>query len=276
MKRRVSEAAVGKIMSHLLERFGEPIGKSPDIADGVADERSGHPTRGQTKKMGNRGFGAKFEGRVSEAQMCHQCHGMMDMGGEACTNCGEMPKALPPAGGTGAEEVIVVVGGHKSPRGATPGATSGRFAAGVHPPKDMTIPPEAMPKKGKPSAPSAPPSRPVPKEMPTEMDGDVTGGPVAAREEGVVREGRFGLSPQEVLTTWEDLYVDSLRQRRKTDDPAGPAGVVSLESLASWLAVPPEAVKNVLHKAGLLLDKSGNVVSRGHTPAPGTIKAVKT
>lgn len=127
MKHLLSEAVVEKIMAQLVERFGEPI------------------TQGTVKL-------------VTEATTCNECGGMMEIEQGACTSCGAMPTEMP------AEETstaIVVVGGRKNPRGTQPGATNGNIAAGVHPPKDMDIPPEAEPKKGKPSGPVAAPSRPV-------------------------------------------------------------------------------------------------------------------
>lgn len=237
MKRPLSEAAVQKIMTHLLERFGEPIGDAQGDGQGV-------PSSHKKEDMGNRGFGAKLEGGT-----CNECGGMMGVEGDTCTSCGEMPKQLPPAGGTtpavgGEEEVIVVVGGKPNPRGEQRGSNQSNVSAGVHPPKDMEIPPETQPKQGKASGPTAPPSRPV------------------------VEEGAHHLTAQEILTTYEDLYLNSLRNRRKADQPAGPPGKVSLEELASWLGVTPEAVKAIMHKAGLLVDREGNVVERGQTPMP--------
>ena len=123
MKRHLNETAVAKIMEHLLERFGEPIG-------GAQGDGQGVPSGGGKKEdMGNRGFGAKEEG-MSPAT-CDQCGGMMGMEGTDCTSCGKMP-------------ATITVGGHKSPRGATPGGTDGKVAAGVHPPKDM----DGIPEKG--------------------------------------------------------------------------------------------------------------------------------
>jgi hypothetical protein len=145
MKRRLSEAVVQQIMSQLLERFGEPIGDAQGDGQGV-------PSSHKKEDMGNRGFGAKLEGHT-----CDECGGMMGMDEHECTSCGMMPKALPPAGGEVATAVVVVKGGPNG-GGAAP---NGRFAAGVAKPKDMDIPPEALPKKGKPAGPSAPPSRPV-------------------------------------------------------------------------------------------------------------------
>jgi hypothetical protein len=165
MKRRLSEAVVQQIMSQLLERFGEPIGDAQGDGQGV-------PSSHKKEDMGNRGFGAKLQ-----MTGCNECGGMMDVEGATCTNCGEMPHHMEPKGphiepdgsidmGGGHEEhhaepdgdeVIVVVGRNSSPSGQP----TGRFAAGVAKPKDMDIPPEALPKKGKPAGPSAPPSRPV-------------------------------------------------------------------------------------------------------------------
>jgi len=75
-----------------------------------------------------------------------------------------------------------------------------------------------------------------------------------------VVEARGRLTPQEVLTTYEDLYVSN-------------NGQVSLEALASFLQSHPEDLKAMMPKAGLIVDRNGNVVERGMTPAP--MKAVK-
>jgi len=89
-------------------------------------------------------------------------------------------------------------------------------------------------------------------------------------------ETRGRISPQEVLTTYEDLYLNSHRNRRKGDNPgATTPGVVTVDELASWIGVEPEALMQVLPKAGLIVDKNGNVVERGMTPASGTLHAVK-
>lgn len=90
----------------------------------------------------------------------------------------------------------------------------------------------------------------------------------------VVTEARGRLSPQEVLTTYEDLYLNSHHSNRK-GEPGMTPGVVTAEELASWLGVEPAALAQVLPKAGLIIDKNGNVVERGMTPAPGTLHAVR-
>jgi len=89
----------------------------------------------------------------------------------------------------------------------------------------------------------------------------------------VIAETRGHLNPQEVLTTYEDLYINSVRNNRAGDHAMGPAGVVPLETLASMLGASPEQLAAVMHKAGLIVDRDGNVVERGNTPPP--MKAVK-
>ncbi len=56
MKRRLDEVTVKKIYTTLLERFGEPIGKTIPDREAIADERGGGPHKG--KKQDNRGFGS--------------------------------------------------------------------------------------------------------------------------------------------------------------------------------------------------------------------------
>ena len=85
-------------------------------------------------------------------------------------------------------------------------------------------------------------------------------------------EGRGRISPQEVLTTYEDLFLNSRRSNRKGEPQMEP-GVVPLEALASFLGATPEELKPVLMKAGLIVDRQGNVVERGMTPPP--MKAIK-
>lgn len=69
-----------------------------------------------------------------------------------------------------------------------------------------------------------------------------------------INETRGRVSPQEVLQTYEDLYINN-------------QGVVPLEQLASFIGADPDQVfMAAMQKAGLLTDKQGNVVERGHTP----------
>jgi hypothetical protein len=90
----------------------------------------------------------------------------------------------------------------------------------------------------------------------------------------VIAETRGRLSPQEVLTTYEDLYLNSRRSNR-AGEPQMEPGVVSIESLASFMGATPEELAPVLAKAGLIVDKSGNVSERGMTPYPPTFRAVR-
>jgi len=90
----------------------------------------------------------------------------------------------------------------------------------------------------------------------------------------VMGEARGRISPQEVLTTYEDLYLNSRRSNR-AGEPKMEPGVVSIESLASFLGATPQELAPVLAKAGLIVDKNGNVSERGMTPYPPTLKAVR-
>lgn len=85
---------------------------------------------------------------------------------------------------------------------------------------------------------------------------------------------RTRLSPQEVMTTWEDLQVSSHQNRRTTDPKGGLPGEVSFEELVSWLGAPEGAVKAAMVSAGLIIDKRGNVVERGISTT-GEFKAVR-
>lgn len=161
MKRRIDEGTAKMISDMLLEKFGEPIGKAIDVGPGVADERNGHPERGEEEE-GNHGFGAPC---------CDQCGGMMPMEGVTCSSCDMMSEHL--------------------------------------------------------------------------------------------NEARGQLSSREVLTTWEDLYVNSRQNRRKHDIQGLTPGVVTFDELVSWLGSSEQAVKQAMIKAGLLIDKNGNVVERG-------------
>jgi hypothetical protein len=176
MKPRLSEAAVAKIMEHLLERFGEPIG------DAQGDHQAPPSKGGKKKDMGNRGWGAKFEAAMPAA--CDQCGGMMGLD-QCCTNCGMMPTAMePPAGppkaagapAAPAGTAVVVV---KSTAGATAGG-GGKIAQGLKV-KDMEGIPASGSGRGTQGAaassapqPNAPPSKPMggPTPMPAEMDED--------------------------------------------------------------------------------------------------------
>lgn len=60
-----------------------------------------------------------------------------------------------------------------------------------------------------------------------------------------MEETRVRISPQEIITTWEDLYREE--------------GIVSLEALASWLATTEEAVVAALPKY-LTVNDEGDVV----------------
>ena len=83
-----------------------------------------------------------------------------------------------------------------------------------------------------------------------------------------IRESRYEVTPQEVLTTWEDLQLSSMQNRRKGDPNGITPGVVSLEELCSWLSAPEAHIRRALPKVGLLVDRNGNVVERGLTPKP--------
>lgn len=77
------------------------------------------------------------------------------------------------------------------------------------------------------------------------------------------------VSPSEVLATWEDLYVNSLRNKRKGDVQGVTPGEVSLEELMSWLQSSNEpAVRRAIVKAGLVVDKANAVVQRGMSVPP--------
>lgn len=90
-----------------------------------------------------------------------------------------------------------------------------------------------------------------------------------------VTEARGRISAQEVLTTYEDLFLNSRRSNR-TGEPKMEPGVVSVETLASFIGATPEELMPVLAKAGLIVDKNGNVSERGMmTPYPPTLKAVR-
>lgn len=85
----------------------------------------------------------------------------------------------------------------------------------------------------------------------------------------LVNEQVRRVTPQEVLATWEDLYMNSMRNKRKGDIPGMVPGKVTLPELASWLQTTEYAIRDVLHKTGLIVDKDGNVVERGlSTPPP--------
>ena len=86
MKRLLDESTVKGIYEMLVERFGEPIGKVKDIGPGVADERGGHPHKGEDP--GNYGWGSS---KLSEgAGVCPQCGGMMGLDEDVCTSCSMM------------------------------------------------------------------------------------------------------------------------------------------------------------------------------------------
>ncbi len=80
--------------------------------------------------------------------------------------------------------------------------------------------------------------------------------------------GRSRVSPQEVLATWEELYVNSLQNRRSGDMPGIEPGKVSFEELVSWLQASNTAVEDVLSRVGLIIDRDGNVVERGLSVHP--------
>ncbi len=80
--------------------------------------------------------------------------------------------------------------------------------------------------------------------------------------------GARPVTAQEVLTVWEDLFMNSMRNKRKGDIKGLTPGKVTLPELASWLQTTEYAVRDVLHKAGLIVDKEGNVVERGLSTPP--------
>lgn len=80
--------------------------------------------------------------------------------------------------------------------------------------------------------------------------------------------GRARVSPQEVLATWEQLYVSSLQNRRSGDPHGVEPGKVSFEELVSWLQASEDAVMAALPKVGLVVDKDGDVVERGLSVPP--------
>ena len=76
-----------------------------------------------------------------------------------------------------------------------------------------------------------------------------------------INEARGKVSPQEVLQTYQDIYLSN-------------EGQVPLVQLASFVGAEPDQIfMAALRKAGLVVDKKGNVVERGHTPPP--MKAVR-
>ena len=60
-----------------------------------------------------------------------------------------------------------------------------------------------------------------------------------------IGETRWRVNPEEVITTWEDLYAEQ--------------GVVSLEELASWLGTTPDVVTAALPE-WLYVDDNGDVI----------------
>lgn len=89
----------------------------------------------------------------------------------------------------------------------------------------------------------------------------------------VLAETRGRVTPQEVITTFEDLYMNSMRSNRKGDAAHQEPGKVSVEELASWIGTTPEQLIPVLRPAGLVIDRQGNVSPQGLTPKP--MRAVK-
>jgi hypothetical protein len=134
MKRHLSEAAVAKIMEHLLERFGEPIGNTVSDRQAVTDERGGKPKKGKLPKNSNRGWGAKFE--AVTANTCDQCGGMMGMD-QCCTGCGAMPTAMDGATGAVPGTAIVIIGDKNNPGINRQDQPSKGISPYVHPPQGM-------------------------------------------------------------------------------------------------------------------------------------------
>jgi hypothetical protein len=83
----------------------------------------------------------------------------------------------------------------------------------------------------------------------------------------VITEDRGRISPQEVMTTYEDLFLNSRRSNRKGEPKMQP-GVVTVEELASFLGATPQELAPVIAKAGLIVDRDGNVIERGRTMPP--------
>lgn len=82
-------------------------------------------------------------------------------------------------------------------------------------------------------------------------------------------EARTHVSAEEVLASWEDLYMNSLQNNRKGDIEGLEPGVVSLEELSSWLGAPESVVAAALQRSGLMLDpRTQNVVERGLSVPP--------
>jgi hypothetical protein len=89
----------------------------------------------------------------------------------------------------------------------------------------------------------------------------------------LVAEARDHVGLDELMTTWEDLYLNSVQNRRQGDIPGLTPGAVSLDELVSWLNASEEAVRKAISRSPLVVDKSGNVIEKGiSTPPPGTIK----
>lgn len=301
MKRRLNEGHVKQIFAVLLERFGEPIGKATDTGPGVPDERGGHAHKGEDP--GNYGWGGPTCNQCGsmmglEEDVCSEC-GMMGEGiqggrhpGHAasctCPDC-----SRPDLTGDGANaEVDEMKLGISGKRAKDLDETEGTDA--VDPPacRDcgrgmVKAQDDTWHCKGCKGATSyehvledddldqkAPPGgEKVVKALKKQKD---VKNPWAVawsmkdkgQLEGTLRETRMQASPQEVLATWEDLQINSRRNKRKGDIPDITPGVVSLEELASWLSTSEEAVQQALPKVGLVVDRRGNVVARGMTPTP--------
>ena len=255
------------VEQHLLEVFGEPIGKTDaaDDLEGVRDERG---KRGHVKPPSNRNWGAKFEG--ASMSTCDQCGGMMGLDEDTCTSCGSMKLGL--------EEDQLHQASKKKAKKSKPKA--GDFTR-----RDRDLDARNYAKYGSPSGwgkkekddgldEVTPPGREkqvkaLKKDKKVKNPWAVAWSSYNKAHENLVRETRDRVSPDEVMTTWEDLYVNSLHSRRKSDQHGGEPGRVSLEVLTSWLGTTEDAVLDALAQTSLVVDRHGNVVERGiSTPPP--------
>ena len=257
MKRRLNEGAVKRIYETLLERFGSPLIEAYSDGQGV-------PSDSHTKNMGNRGFGA---------DLCQNCGSMMGLDEEMCGACMDESEA----------------GGKHPGHAASCTCPDCRIK---HPEgllHDEEANQHAEPPIGEPLGDAnALDEEDLDQVAPKGWEGTVKAmkkhkgiknpwalawsmknkGYKSHKKEGLVRETREMVRAHEVLTTWEDLYIDSLRNKRKGDPQNVSPGTVTFDDLVSWLGTTEDAVRKVLPATGLVVDQHGNVVERGQTPKP--------
>jgi hypothetical protein len=301
MKSKLDEGTVTAIRRMLMEKFGEPIGKAKDIGSGVADERGGHSHRGEDP--GNHGWGANL--------ICDQCGGMMGLD-EVCSSCGMMDEGakydVPWSCKLGhhlwGPAAKFRLRHESKPNIKQPWAhmcdATRKFCKRCGKNGDIISTCKGVISKVD-DRPIAGDIKMSDIDVDTNRDynfgrglggmgySDVHESEGGGRHPGhassctcpdcsrpkidELQESREHVSPQEVLTTWEDLRLNSLRNKRKTDIKGIESGVVTVEELASWLNVAETGVRMAMTKVGLIEDPRGNVVSRGMTPMP--FKAAK-